>query len=1133
MERRSRRVGEIPINPATGRRAKTNNTDTTGAFADALDYHTDESTNTDGLGFVLTDSPFAGVDLDGLYDPESGEFDDYGREILDRLDSVTEFSPGGRGTHTYMIGDLPPDGRKKDPVEMYDSGRYFTVTGQQVPGTPKNVRPRDDGQQALVAVHRDHFGSGDDDGDDESAESGQETLDTSADGSVNPTAGESSTTSYGASTELDDDEIRERAMNAENGEKFRDLWNGSDCYHGGDTSEADKAMCQMLAFWTGGDADQMDQLFRASDRLRGKWDETHSAAGDTYGEMTIAAALDDQTEFYDPTGGSSGDGGDDYDAAELPDPSDHGFNRHNGGYGYWQDRGEDEPAEWVEWTNFQLEVTSFLVMEDGREEIALTVHPRNGDPYDVTAEPTTFNEKREFKKNVAKGRTTTFTGGGHALAQIKRFVGTQAAPDRRGVRHMGLHGDEFVTPNGTLIADGWTDEPEHVHVPREIEAERRFSITPDDGDDYDADAVQNVLTLLPQTRDPERFIPVLGWFYAAAVRPLIYEWTGEFNHLSVTGETEAGKTSTLSLMWELFGMQGDPLTADDTKFTVQATLGSSNAVPMWFDEYKPSDMAQHRIDTFHNELRKTTRGGTSQRGRPDGSTYAFHLHAPTVISGEERVQGPAEERRGIFSTFRSATTAEGSPNAVAFAQLAGGSAKIDGEVRHFDGLDLTDHALAYYRWVLDQNTDDLRTLWRETVTHVNELLKRENVGTLANLVEQGLRTIKFGCTLYRAFADAMGVDMSTIDAAGVSSDEIDNAIIYVATRSTGGRNRQSHLDTLLAIAGRAAHAGYIEDGEHYTLTYEEQEREELRINLTRAYDPIAKYVREYDVSEDVLGSAGDYRERVKDGEGHVPYIREVSQPTNPIGRCIGIHTGTAEDVISDFERALFTGEPDTTDTGDDATANTTNQLTENATAIRDLSHGGNPYYTITATVLSADQSGPDHGPAITGVIEDATGVIDYITWDDSPAVQRLADAEGEHVVIDRARLSTDREGDDVLEIEHATVEPISEGVAYVPLADPGANATLADGSGDGDLSFDGDSPVPEDAEGITADARRIAYVAEFINEHTEQLPIAKGELAARAADGYDMTPDRAMSAIAKAVERGLLIDDGNDKANAA
>lgn len=68
------------------------------------------------------------------------------------------------------------------------------------------------------------------------------------------------------------------------------------------------ALCSLLAFWTGGDPQQMDRLFRDSDLMRPKWDEQHYADGSTYGEKTIERAIAGTSEFYEPDATTSGDG---------------------------------------------------------------------------------------------------------------------------------------------------------------------------------------------------------------------------------------------------------------------------------------------------------------------------------------------------------------------------------------------------------------------------------------------------------------------------------------------------------------------------------------------------------------------------------------------------------------------------------------------------------------------------------------------------------------------------------------------------------------------------------------------------------------------------------------------------------
>jgi predicted RNase H-like nuclease (RuvC/YqgF family) len=82
-------------------------------------------------------------------------------------------------------------------------------------------------------------------------------------------------------------------------------------------SEADMALCCLLAFWTGGDRTRMEQLFRQSGLHREKWDEVHYADGSTYGEKTIERAITNTSEFYDPD--ASDDTADDTLGGSSPD----------------------------------------------------------------------------------------------------------------------------------------------------------------------------------------------------------------------------------------------------------------------------------------------------------------------------------------------------------------------------------------------------------------------------------------------------------------------------------------------------------------------------------------------------------------------------------------------------------------------------------------------------------------------------------------------------------------------------------------------------------------------------------------------------------------------------------------------
>lgn len=277
-EERDGKPTKIPVTPGTGAFASSTDPKTWTDFETAFKYN--QSAEADGLGFVFSeDDPFVGIDLDDCRDPEMGHVDEDAREIVNRLDSYTEVSPSGTGFHVLIEGELPEGRNRKGTVEMYDSSRFFTMTGDSVDIVSQTVNSR---QDALAEVHREYVQ--------------QPAMDGKQVSGVGNNAQETPATDVNPA----DEELIERARNAANGEKFGRLWDG-DISSYESQSEADMALCSLLAFWTGGDPMWMDQLFRQSQLIRPKWDEQHFANGDTYGERTIERAISGVSDFYEPS----------------------------------------------------------------------------------------------------------------------------------------------------------------------------------------------------------------------------------------------------------------------------------------------------------------------------------------------------------------------------------------------------------------------------------------------------------------------------------------------------------------------------------------------------------------------------------------------------------------------------------------------------------------------------------------------------------------------------------------------------------------------------------------------------------------------------------------------------------------
>ncbi|WP_224337932.1 hypothetical protein [Haloprofundus halobius] len=278
-EKRGGKSTKVPVEPGVGSFASSTDSETWSDFETALEYL--QSGGADGLGFVFTDEdPIVGIDLDDCRDPESGDVDEDAQDIIERLDSYTEVSPSGSGFHVLVQGELPDGRNRRGKIECYDNARFFTVTGKHVDGTPQVAKRR---QDAVAGIHREYIS----DVSESQSRHSPKTVTASED--------DSSVEGVG----LSDSGLVEKAMGASNGAKFERLWNGNTSGYDSN-SEADMALCCLLAFWSGGDKTQMDRLFRRSGLLRGKWDDVHYADGSTYGEKTIERAVQTTSEFYTP-----------------------------------------------------------------------------------------------------------------------------------------------------------------------------------------------------------------------------------------------------------------------------------------------------------------------------------------------------------------------------------------------------------------------------------------------------------------------------------------------------------------------------------------------------------------------------------------------------------------------------------------------------------------------------------------------------------------------------------------------------------------------------------------------------------------------------------------------------------------
>ncbi len=268
-ETRDGKPAKVPYQP-NGKRAKSNDPSTWSTFNTALTTFQDIG-GFDGICWMMHVKPSDIIFIDIDHCIKDGIIEPWAQQIVDEFDSYTERSQSGNGLHILIKGKKPIKRCRKagSPFEIYDCLRPCYITGDVV-GGHTTIEAR---QEALDWLFEKIFAA--------------ELRQARQDPAPKPSP---------AHSNLSDEALILKATLSKGGNEFKLLFDGSTLGYNGDDSAADMALMNKLAFWTGGNALQMERLFSASglgrrEKWRGRPD---------YRERTIKKAISDAREFYEP-----------------------------------------------------------------------------------------------------------------------------------------------------------------------------------------------------------------------------------------------------------------------------------------------------------------------------------------------------------------------------------------------------------------------------------------------------------------------------------------------------------------------------------------------------------------------------------------------------------------------------------------------------------------------------------------------------------------------------------------------------------------------------------------------------------------------------------------------------------------
>lgn len=261
-EERSGKQTKVPYR-ANGKRADPSSK---GAFT-SFEAVLNAKNGYDGIGMGIFDG-YCAVDIDHCV--VDGKLSELAKDVVATMNSYAELSPSRSGVRIiFKAEDLSYDktryyiNNRRLGLEVYVSGytnKFVTLTGNAI--CENDIAER--GTELLTILEK------------YMVKPQAEALMLSAPGSY-----------------LSDDSVIGKASSSKQGDKFKTLWSGT-VPEGKSHSEADQALCSILAFWCGGDTDQMDRLFRRSGLMREKWER------EDYRTATLKNAVAMTKEFYAP-----------------------------------------------------------------------------------------------------------------------------------------------------------------------------------------------------------------------------------------------------------------------------------------------------------------------------------------------------------------------------------------------------------------------------------------------------------------------------------------------------------------------------------------------------------------------------------------------------------------------------------------------------------------------------------------------------------------------------------------------------------------------------------------------------------------------------------------------------------------
>jgi len=459
---------------------------------------------------------------------------------------------------------------------------------------------------------------------------------------------------------------------------------------------------------------------------------------------------------------------------------------------------------------------------------------------DVLVPAAAWTSSRELRKAVVDIHPAfTFTGDDSNVGGLVECLQKYPVPTYQGIKTLGYaetpNGRRWVTHKGIIGPKGFMAEPDTVYSPLLTPAVASMldysSVTMPLEDIHKI--AREVIPKLMILNEPEVIIPMVAWFAAASVAPIVRRVLGCFPQMFIWGTQGSGKTSmTRDIFLRMYGVIGDLFSASDTQFAMISTLAGADSIPAFFDEFRSTlpEVNKRRVNEF---ARKNYSGNIEQRGRADRKVDRYPIRTPMGVIGETKPIDPPTLERMICVSPKKNSLTKLRRNLMAYL-VANPIEKLVG---------------SWIRFLL--NTDVEALLYQARTVLQDQLLpqlKHRPPPRICN----NMQVLAFGELLHIEWCRFAGV---VIKDRPMLVDYFKKIIANITESEDGGEVKDA-FDNFLEYLSTLCRIGVLSEGIHYAvLTNNGDEKRHLSIHLESCYLAYLQHRRSTGMSDETNGLA--------------------------------------------------------------------------------------------------------------------------------------------------------------------------------------------------------------------------------------------------------------------------------------